>query len=489
MLEEAIGYLGRGWSVVPGHTVGDDGCSCRQLDCDRPGKHPRVRWADFQLRLATENELRYWWTRWPESNVIVITGEISGIVAVDIDPRHGGDEAWAAWCRRAPMPRTPTSLTGGSGQHLIFQHPSLEVRNTINMLSPGKGEDGKARESGVDFRGDGGYIVAPPSRHSSGRTYEWDTDAHIDDLPPPPMPPELIDLVHRRLRMPGSEGMRHQTLNIEGLLMGNETIDSGSRNDTLTRICGYFATQCQSESVLMHLVMSVNEKACDDPLGEREVRRIVHSIYSREHAQQEARKADESELEALVSDPQASQLDVATVLWQQLGVPRITDWVLLRGDSAEYVLTTPEDELHIPDLLDVETMRRILLNHLGVLPSLPVRHGQFDRQALMLRTCAREVVIEESRSEDRIATWVDGYLNKVGARADVPEEQRLLALDSGPLVVDGMIHLRPQRFSLFIESAYGEVIKVPALRRMLIVAGWRPFAPLRSYRQEFSDAS
>jgi hypothetical protein len=79
--------------VFPCHhpTPGRCGCSCGQLDCNSPAKHPRVK-GGLNAATTDESQLRTWWQHWPRSNVAIRTGEVSGIVVVDVDPDHGGIE-------------------------------------------------------------------------------------------------------------------------------------------------------------------------------------------------------------------------------------------------------------------------------------------------------------------------------------------------------------------------------------------------------------
>jgi hypothetical protein len=157
-LEAAGAYLARGWSVVP----------------VLPGaKAPPMRWAPLQRRRPEQAELAGWWQRWPGAGVAVITGAISGLVVLDIDPGHGGDDALAALeADHGPVPATASVATGGGGRHLYLAHPGGRVPNSTGRLGPG-----------LDVRGDGGLATAPPSRHRSGRAYAW-----ADAAPPARLP-------------------------------------------------------------------------------------------------------------------------------------------------------------------------------------------------------------------------------------------------------------------------------------------------------------
>jgi len=79
------------------------------------------------------------------------------LIAIDIDPRHGGKESLQELIKKNGMfPKTLTSNTGGGGYHPFFKEPSIKIANRTNILP------------GIDIRGEGGYVVAPPSFHQSG---------------------------------------------------------------------------------------------------------------------------------------------------------------------------------------------------------------------------------------------------------------------------------------------------------------------------------
>jgi len=143
----ALAYLERGWSVIP----------VRARD-----KRPAVAWKAYQRRCVSEETLHDWFRRSPDYNVAIVTGALSGLVVVDVDPRHGGKESLRALERtHGSLPATVESITGGGGRHLYFSHPGGEIHNRTNI------------EPGIDLRGDGGCIVAPPSIHPSGKRYRW----------------------------------------------------------------------------------------------------------------------------------------------------------------------------------------------------------------------------------------------------------------------------------------------------------------------------
>ena len=140
ILQSALAYQARGWSVIPVETR---------------GKVPLVKWQEYQTHRATESDVRAWWERWPNANVGIVTGAISGLLVLDLD----GQDAIASIKKVAPewTIRTPAAKTG-KGSHIYFTHPGGVVLNRTRLLP------------GVALRGDGGFVVAPPSIHAPGKS-------------------------------------------------------------------------------------------------------------------------------------------------------------------------------------------------------------------------------------------------------------------------------------------------------------------------------
>ncbi len=163
---EALTYLGRGWSVMP---IGHE------------SKRPIVKWKPYQTSRPTYGDVAAWW-RLDDTGIGIITGALSGIVVVDVDDRSGGQDSLAAYeAEHGPLPATVTARTGGGGLHLYFRHPGGRVPNAAG-ISPG-----------IDIRGDGGYVVAPPSMHASGRRYEWLPGCCPDQMELADLPPGLLE--------------------------------------------------------------------------------------------------------------------------------------------------------------------------------------------------------------------------------------------------------------------------------------------------------
>ena len=155
----AEAYAALGYRVVPMHAVrGDGGCTCpRGTRCSDPGKHPCLAgWP--QAASTTSAEVRRWWQRWPLANVGLVTGARFDVL--DLDGPKGMEALRAALGQRHPAEHPgPVARTGGGGWHLLYAPTGLG--NRVRVLP------------GADWRGRGGVVVAPPSRHASGQPYRW----------------------------------------------------------------------------------------------------------------------------------------------------------------------------------------------------------------------------------------------------------------------------------------------------------------------------
>ncbi|HZM83026.1 MAG TPA: bifunctional DNA primase/polymerase [Candidatus Limnocylindrales bacterium] len=113
----------------------------------------------------------------PSGMLAIRTGAASGLVVVDVDPGKGGSETLLTLVKRGLCPPTRFVRTGSGGLHLYYQHPGAhsKIPNSAGKLGPG-----------IDVRGDGGYVVAPPSVHPRTRqTYDWaDERAAIEEMAP-----------------------------------------------------------------------------------------------------------------------------------------------------------------------------------------------------------------------------------------------------------------------------------------------------------------
>jgi hypothetical protein len=163
--EAALGYAHRGWRVFPLHGIVNGACTCGRADCTSAGKHPLVRRGLYEAT-TDPSQIQSWWRRWRSANVGIATGAVSGIVVIDVDLPTALESLGRLI--EAELPTSLTGFTGGGGVHLIYGSNDETLGNSAGRLP---GLDGEL--PGIDLRGNGGYIVAPPSVHRSGGRYEW----------------------------------------------------------------------------------------------------------------------------------------------------------------------------------------------------------------------------------------------------------------------------------------------------------------------------
>lgn len=170
LIDAALQYAARGWRVFPLHTTVTGACSCGR-DCGRDaGKHPRTPNGvkDATIDRAT---IERWWQRWPDANIGLATG--SGLVVLDLDLAEEIGKFQAIAAQHGGLPPTLTGKTG-RGLHIYLAGDLPGSRKVDGLL----------------VRGEGGYVVAPPSLHASGQYYQW-----VVDLPLAPMPDWFRDWV------------------------------------------------------------------------------------------------------------------------------------------------------------------------------------------------------------------------------------------------------------------------------------------------------
>lgn len=250
VLECANEYIRLGWKVLPLYTIVNGRCSCGKPNCSSPGKHP-ITPNGVKDASSDPDIIKRWFDNGISFNIGVATGTASGLVVLDIDPRHGGDES----IKQFDIPKTLEVITGSGGRHYYFTIPEgIEIRNSAGKIA-----------AGIDVRGEGGYVVAPPSVHASGNEYKWAVDPRA--VQPVPWPKEL------RIENAELKNKKTDASDLEG-----QIIAEGQRNGQLTSIAGAMRRQgCDQEAIFAALI-NINQRQCKPPLGYEELRKIAVSI-------------------------------------------------------------------------------------------------------------------------------------------------------------------------------------------------------------------
>lgn len=203
--------------------------------------------------------IRSWWKRWPKANVGVATGAISGLVVIDEDVDREKDidgfKSVRQWEKvNGELPETITAITGRGGCHLYFRYNGSDIGNRAGLIE------------GVDVRGEGGYVVAPPSIHPNGVEYQWETSPEECQIA------DLNETVKKLLSAGKSDSKEPFRLPVK--------IPSGERNSTLFKHACSLQAQGMSDEAIIAAITAVNDTQCDAPLPPDEIRLIVSSALT-----------------------------------------------------------------------------------------------------------------------------------------------------------------------------------------------------------------
>ncbi len=256
LLSHALAYASVfHWPVFPLHSIRGGRCTCvKGGECIDAGKHPRTVHGVLDAT-TDERVIRSWWGKWPDANIGLATGERSGIVVVDIDPRHGGNESLSTLiAEHGPLPETVEVLTGGGGRHLYFVSPNGGITNKGGIVP------------GIDVRGSGGYVATVPSTHRSGRSYLWELSSRPDEISIADLPDWLLTLI------------RTAGPSLPQITLADTRIPEGQRNSRLASLGGAMRRRGAGLKAIEAGLVAENEDKCEPPLSEFEVLRIARSV-------------------------------------------------------------------------------------------------------------------------------------------------------------------------------------------------------------------
>jgi hypothetical protein len=204
------------------------------------------------------------WFEGNEHNVAILTGRISRLVVLDIDSEEGERNV-----KSRGIPENGPQVLTGKGRHIYFAYPFERVAEGGGL------KNFVGAVQGVDFRGDGGYVAAPPSLHVSGREYRWAENSL--ELALPPCPDWLFELAYK----PSEERKANSApSNVSKLSnAGGETFPEGERNSRMFReLSRLRASSRFGDSELYKTALILNQSRCTPPLAETEVEKIVRQV-------------------------------------------------------------------------------------------------------------------------------------------------------------------------------------------------------------------
>ncbi|MDT5271141.1 MAG: putative primase/helicase [Acidobacteriota bacterium] len=265
-LEAALAYARRGWPVFPlHHPDSHRGCSCMEAQkCRSPGKHPRTR-KGLKDASTDPAQIRRWWELYPLAGVGLAMGRKSGLVALDVDPRAGGDSSLCELLERyGELPNTLESVTGGGGSHIFFAHPGVTFKNSASVLG-----------EGLDVKTDGGYVVAAPSLHASGKRYEWRTRRS-----PASMPGWLLKLLTAEKPPASAPAKASPPRRAPGAPIVGAIIPYRARNTQLFKLACSLRGDGAGLDEIEQGVFDAYEQRCvkePEPMSEAELKKIARS--------------------------------------------------------------------------------------------------------------------------------------------------------------------------------------------------------------------
>lgn len=278
LLAVAINYERYGWCVIPLYGRLKNGkCECGKRACPHPGKHPRIMWKEFQTRASTEKEVREWWKTWPKANIGIVCGRVScGLGVLDIDDVDLAKKIKQFYSDQSRFdPESPCSLveTPSGGVHVYVSGSvgdNYERWNTSGPLIPGV----------ADFKGVGGYVVAPPSPG-----YKWIDKVGIV-MGDKNWAMSFLKKVNPtdtkgESELPSLEDDDESSEEDPERVTFQTPIPEGARNTALTSLAGTLRRRGINTEAIQAMLMVANQELCESPLPETEITTIAQSIGKR----------------------------------------------------------------------------------------------------------------------------------------------------------------------------------------------------------------
>lgn len=250
LLDSALEYLKKGLSVIP----------CKA------DKKPFIKWEEFQKRRPTADQVRAWWLQHPNAMIGIVTGSISGVVVIDIDLPQGHEEIQKYLPDSLLM---PTAQTPRGGQHLYFQCPSRAPGNNSRIVP------------GCDFRGEGGYVIAPPSANGTGKAYTWMPGLSLANVPPPVLPESYLNKINNSLYKGGEVSSPKADFNRLHLTSSDfKMFEEGTRDNDLFHTANCLVKGGMPEKEIFQ-VLKILADSCSPPFPEKEIHIKIESAIKR----------------------------------------------------------------------------------------------------------------------------------------------------------------------------------------------------------------
>lgn len=226
------------------HNLGIPTIPCGKAD----GKHPLIKWTQFQSHLPTKAQLQLWAAQFPEANIGIITGKLSNLTVLDCDdPDISLEELEQKFSPSRFVVRSPRG-----GLHVYYSHSN---EGNSQGLYPS-----------IDIRGQGGLIIGPYSiKREENVRYEI-IKGTLSDL-------KCLSPIQNLGSYQSAKSEKSNTLK------KGERVGAGNRNNTLFLAVKEAAITAQSYNDLQTFAHKLNQEAMELPLPIHEVLATVNQVW------------------------------------------------------------------------------------------------------------------------------------------------------------------------------------------------------------------
>jgi len=394
MIDVARRYAELGYNVIP------CGVEKRPLLGSGEVKPYQLPPSDEGYRRSDEATVTAWWEKWPDASIAICTGAASGgLIVIDID---GKDNPWPEEPdQRADLAQGCVQRTGGGGRQYFFRlpvHMAQTARNTASALA-----------HKVDTRANGGYVIVPPSKHPSGRVYEWiegaELDASCSELPElPAWLQKALSGVARAQNRTDEDAAKYAEL-MNG-------VGEGSRHDSCLRLAGHLLGKRLDPDIVREQMLLWNERN-DPPLPTGEVEKVVNDLAARDMI-----KNGQADMLQEPNDDDDREMRLQ-VIGEEFEIP-LSDITRTGGDEPFYEFVMADGMTARVAAAEMESQQQWRKQLTAAAQRVPRRTDKkgpgWDYWANSMMRAARHVEIsdEDATLRGEILSWIESYFDSPG---------------------------------------------------------------------------
>jgi hypothetical protein len=229
-------------------------------------KKALIKWEPYQKKLPTEEEVNTWWSKWPDANIGIATGIISGLSVIDIDEPDIGLPALAELIPDSIV--FPVSKTPSGGEHWYFQCTDARIRNNAKIVP------------GCDLRANGGYVVAPPSVNSNGKSWRWKNDLKPTKIALPYLPKAYIEYINKHVLIRGDYKGGNECVDKPMSTNVYTMFQQGKRDEDLFHVANCLAKGKMPKEEVSQVIEKL-ALSCNPPFDLKEVPAKIESAFKR----------------------------------------------------------------------------------------------------------------------------------------------------------------------------------------------------------------